>query len=79
MHPVNTFPLHFPKIHSNIIFSSTSMSSNGLLPSCFPTKILYELLFSHACYIPTKTISRVIISLKDIDEAYVISRCDRLW
>jgi len=27
MHPVHTFPPYFPKIHSNIIFPSTPMST----------------------------------------------------
>ena len=37
---------HFLKIHFNIIFPSTSGSSNGLFPSGFPTKNLYAYLLS---------------------------------
>jgi len=35
MHPVNTFPLYFPEIHSNIIFSYMPMSSECFLPFMF--------------------------------------------
>jgi len=42
-YPVHTFPPYFPKIHSNItrIFPHTPRSSEWLLPSDFPTIILY--------------------------------------
>jgi hypothetical protein len=35
MHPVHTFPLHFPKINSNSILSSTPRSSEWSLPFRF--------------------------------------------
>jgi len=38
MNPVNTFRPYFPKIHSNIIFSSTPRSSEWSIPSRFSDK-----------------------------------------
>ena len=48
LHPVST-PSHFPKIHLNIILSSTSGSSHGLFPSGFPTRTLCTHLPSPIC------------------------------
>ena len=50
--PVNIFPAHFFKMHHNIIFPPTPRTSNGILPSCFPSKTLYmfPLLF-HSCHV----------------------------
>jgi hypothetical protein len=52
MHPLHTFWLHLPKICYNITFPSMPRSSEWFFPSGFPTKILYEFLVSHACYVP---------------------------
>jgi hypothetical protein len=46
MHPIHNFPPYFPKMHSNNIFPSVSSLPSGLLPSRFPTKILYAFLIS---------------------------------
>jgi len=50
--PANIFPAHFFKMHLNIILPPPPMTSNGILPSCFPSKTLYvfPLLF-HACHV----------------------------
>jgi hypothetical protein len=45
MNPVHTYPSHFPNIHSNIIFTSTSPGfPSGSFPSRYPTKVLYAFL-----------------------------------
>jgi hypothetical protein len=49
MHLVHVFSSHFPKMlssHLRLGFES------GLLPTVFPTKILYAFLISHTCYMP---------------------------
>jgi hypothetical protein len=46
MTPVHIFSPYFRKIHSNITFPSTLMSSRGLFPSGLQTKILHALLIS---------------------------------
>jgi hypothetical protein len=38
MHPVHNFPHYFPKIHSNIILPSTTMSSEWYFPFRFSNK-----------------------------------------
>jgi len=44
MYPVHNFPPYFPKMYSNVIFPSMPKTSKWLLPSGFPTKILYAFL-----------------------------------
>ena len=47
MNPVHTIPTSFSKIHFNIFFSHLCLVlPTGLIPSGFPTKILYAFLFS---------------------------------
>jgi hypothetical protein len=50
-YPVHILPPHFPKIHYNIIFTSTPRYSVWSSPF-IPTKILCPFRISHACYIP---------------------------
>ena len=50
LHPVPSTPLHFLKIHLNIILPSTSGLPNGLFPSVFPTKPCAHLSLSP--YVP---------------------------
>jgi hypothetical protein len=42
----------------------------GLFPSSFLTKILYELLMSHACYMPSPSILHYLMALITSGEAY---------
>jgi len=46
MYLVHTFPIYFPKIHSNTILPSSPRSSEWSLPFGFPTEILYAFLTS---------------------------------
>jgi len=49
MHPVHTFTLYFPNIHSNIQSDLRLGLPNGFFPSHFLTKILYAFLISVTC------------------------------
>jgi len=55
-----TSPRCFPKIHSNIIFSFMPRSSEWLLPSGFPTKILYAFL-TFPCILHVSLISLCLV------------------
>jgi hypothetical protein len=49
MHPVQTIPLYFPKIHSNIILPSMPRSSEWFFPSGLLIKILYAFVIFPMC------------------------------
>jgi hypothetical protein len=51
MHPVHNFPPCFPKIHSNIIFPSTSTSSDLSLPSRISSHNFVCVYLSHRAVI----------------------------
>jgi len=54
MQAVHSFPPYFPKIHSNIIFPSTSRSSSWSLPFRFCDQNLICISYiSHVCYMPS--------------------------
>jgi len=71
MNLVHTFPIRFPKIHSNIIFSSTPRSSEWSLPfKLFNQKSVCIYHRSHACYMPHPLILLDLITLIIFGEAY---------
>jgi hypothetical protein len=54
MHPAHTFPPYFPKIHSNIIFSSRPRSSEWSLPFMFYVFLYGTYVSTHYVYIGRK-------------------------
>jgi len=53
MHPVHTFPLYFPKIHSDVILPSTSRFTEwSALFMLSNQNVVYTYRLSHACYVP---------------------------
>jgi len=65
------FPPCFPKIHTNVVFPSTSGSSEWSLPFRFSDQnfvCIYQL--SQACYIPSHVILFKLITLIIFSEAY---------
>jgi hypothetical protein len=72
--PIHTTPSYLSKIHFNIVHPSTSWSPSGLLPSGYPTNILYAFLLSlvrAAC--PAHLILLHLITLIMLGEEY------KLW
>jgi len=64
MNPVHNFPPYFPKIHSNIIFPATLMSSEWSFPFRFSNQnIVWISPLSHAFYTPAHLIFLDLITL----------------
>jgi len=72
---VHTSPPCFPKIHSNIIIPSTSMSSVLSLPLRFSIQNIISIYsLSHACYITVHLILLDLIALIIFDEVYKVMK-----
>jgi len=66
------FTLFHPISVGSILILSSHLHT-GLAPSCFPTKILYAFLISHACYMSRPSVPHWLGHLIIFGEAY------RLW
>jgi hypothetical protein len=50
INPIHSIPSYFSKINFNTAQPPTSWFPSGLVPSDFPTNILYTFLVPHSCY-----------------------------
>jgi len=50
LNPIHSFPPNFPKIHSNILLSSTSTLPSGIFPSGFRPEFCMYFSSPHLCY-----------------------------
>jgi hypothetical protein len=74
MHPIHIFAPYFSKIHSNVTFPPVRLFlPSGLLPSGFPTKILYAFIFPMRATCPAYSI------ILDLTTLIIFGESHKLW